>query len=895
MRKTLTFGTALVMVLTVFTAFSVTVGAAELHVPGDYPTIQSAIENASAGDTIIVAAGTYIEEGQILIDKDLAIEGVNKATTIIKPADDTGSSGDARGWFLVDTDVTFHLSDITLDGTGKKVFQGIRWKGDGSVTNCDFNHIQYDASVSYAGLALVPFGGDVDITGCTFTDIGRVGVLYFGSGITASTYSGNTYIGKGDGDWLDYGVELGGGAQATVTDSLISDCTGVASVDGSTSAGMLVTTYWGSGTEGIINNNILYDNTCAIAVGYGSGDSSTIDISGNIISGNEWGIDAHTSSSGNTLSDNIISDTGETGIFLWNLTMSTVTGNVVVNSGEADITIKECDYIDVSDNVVSGCEKAVNITDSDDVDVEGNVISEATYGIWVGGDSDGTTIASNTIADNTEGIRLNNTGTDTTISFNVVDGNSDYGIRIESTDVVNINTNSISDTTYGIWLDSSDSISITSNIVSLFTKRGISALDSGTVNVKGNTVAGDGAGIPGSGENRHWGIYYRRSKGTISENVVEAIYHPGQYGAQSGVGIQIYEGSDVDVLNNHVSDYQKGGIVSNSAPIDTGDPVLIKGNTVIGWGWNGSIAQNGIQVGFSSDADVINNYVEGNWWTGGYWTSCGILLYDHADDILVDLNTVVDSQTGIADIDSNSDDITRNSITNSSWGILIQTTTGLTVSSNFVSDGTPSPNFSDQDVVGIYIYDDTNSVIKNNIIDGFYNGTFIDICTATALNSNIIKYNIHGVVVSGSSDVDVEKNSITDNDDAGVLSLGGNSGLTISKNTVRENGKGIILEDDETAEFNVVSDNVEEGILVNGNGNSVFRNTVRNNNDGIKVAGSGNTISRNVANNNNNIGIWVTGDYNMITRNIAMGNGVQDAKDDGTGNVWIRNVFGSGP
>jgi len=541
--------------------------------------------------------------------------------------------------------------------------------------------------------------------------------------------------------------------------------------------------------------------------------------------------------------------------------------------------------------------------DSDNVELEGNVISGADYGVWVDGTSSGTTIVSNTIVDNTEGIRLNNTGTGTTISFNVIDSNTDYGIRVESTNSVNINTNSISNTTYGIWLNDSDSISITSNIVSLFSKRGISALDSGTVaapvNVKENTVASDGASTPPgepTGEDRLYGIYYRRSKGAISENTIENITHPGNLGWQSGLGIMIYNGSDVDVLYNHISNYQKGGIVVDQGPIDAGVPVLIEGNTIIGWGPTNNIAQNGIQISRGADANVIDNYVEGNWYSGTGWWSDGILLYYAANGILVDLNTVVQSQTGIDIYPGSSHVVTRNRVTNSSWGILLESTTGMDVSRNFISQGTPSPGcgYTEEDI-GIYVLDDSSSVIKQNIIDDFFNGTLIDSSTETELTSNIIKNNDNGVVVYDNTDVVVEKNTINDNSEAGVLSVGGNSGLNIKRNTIRNNGKGIVLEDDETAEFNVISDNDEEGILVNGDDNSIFRNNVRKNNDGIKVVGDSNTISRNVGNNNDNIGFWVTGDSNMIKRNVGMSNGVQDAKDDGTGNTWIKNVFGTGP
>jgi len=61
-------------------------------------TIQGAIDAASSGDTINVAAGTYVEVGQIVIDKDLSIVGEDKTTTIIKPAQDTAGTAPSCTW-----------------------------------------------------------------------------------------------------------------------------------------------------------------------------------------------------------------------------------------------------------------------------------------------------------------------------------------------------------------------------------------------------------------------------------------------------------------------------------------------------------------------------------------------------------------------------------------------------------------------------------------------------------------------------------------------------------------------------------------------------------------------------------------------------------------------------
>ena len=52
-----------------------------IRVPKDYPTIQAAVDAASSGDTIQVAAGIYYEH--VTVDKSLTLLGEDSTTTII--------------------------------------------------------------------------------------------------------------------------------------------------------------------------------------------------------------------------------------------------------------------------------------------------------------------------------------------------------------------------------------------------------------------------------------------------------------------------------------------------------------------------------------------------------------------------------------------------------------------------------------------------------------------------------------------------------------------------------------------------------------------------------------------------------------------------------------------
>jgi len=80
-------------------------GATDRYVPGEYSTIQTAVDAASPGDTIHVAAGTYAEA--VIINKALTIQGAGCAGTTI---DATGQTSD------IAVNISSPGGDVMFDG-----------------------------------------------------------------------------------------------------------------------------------------------------------------------------------------------------------------------------------------------------------------------------------------------------------------------------------------------------------------------------------------------------------------------------------------------------------------------------------------------------------------------------------------------------------------------------------------------------------------------------------------------------------------------------------------------------------------------------------------------------------------------------------------------------------
>ena len=177
--RTRTLATVIIFLFLIDGMFSVT-GSSEnnssgiLYVggsgPGNYTTIQSALDNASSGDTVFVYDDSSPYNEHIVVDKSITIMGENRDTTVIdgnisinaksvimhgftiRSASGTGSTG-----ISIDSGNTC-ISDITVSrySFGIHVLSGCNIISDAEITDCSIgiylahtiNNIIYGSTIS---------------------------------------------------------------------------------------------------------------------------------------------------------------------------------------------------------------------------------------------------------------------------------------------------------------------------------------------------------------------------------------------------------------------------------------------------------------------------------------------------------------------------------------------------------------------------------------------------------------------------------------------------------------------------------------------------------------------------------------------------------------------------
>ena len=564
-----------------------------------YTEIQPAIDDAAAGDVIEVAPGEYLIDAQISVDKDLSLQGVDKNTTILKAdLNMTGGSGDDPGMILVDPDVEFNFKNFTLDGDypNREVRMALITYGtNGTIENNIIKNFRYS---TYFGRGVVVYGTNINVQENTFSNIGRIGIqvrndYVVGTYVGSAMISNNEYTGKGEGDYLDYGIEVGGSASATITGNTFTDCKGIATSDGSTSAGVYANDYFAVGTEVDVQNNTFADNYAGVRVGYDTDDATTATISGNTFTNHSNNnmqfttnvvVDLDATFTGNTY-DNCVVITDGTNILagadfythIQDAIDAAADGDIIeVNDGtyEEEITLNKAN---ITVKSVNG--SALTIIDTPDGTLTTSVTAEANMGTLV---FDGFKVTGFTEGGIIQAMS-SATGTTFKVYNNEVIPADDYmrnGIQV-SGDGSEIIGNTVQGAPLtedwagtALMVVNASNVSVESNTVIGDSDIGISFLNWNVATVENITIdgndvsgAGDGIRISGYSNPEPHGVV---TNVTITNNILE--------NNEKGINAQTVQLSDLTVTGNQISNNTEQGIRFSETSATLSGDILIDNN-----------------------------------------------------------------------------------------------------------------------------------------------------------------------------------------------------------------------------------------------------------------------------------------------------------------------------
>ncbi|TET89272.1 MAG: hypothetical protein E3J35_10295 [Methanomassiliicoccales archaeon] len=290
--------TCIVVIVTVLAsafAFAVTIlpenaKAATLYVggpgPGNYTTIQGAVDAAPIGSIVYVYSGTYNEH--LTISKRLNLEGEDKNTTII---DGGGSS------------TVIRISDDWVSVTGFTIRNGGPGGGDAGIdiSLADYCTIADNIIHNNSGGLELFRSHHNTITGNTMQDNEDGMFLVFSDNntITFNTASGNSM----------FGINVGGSSDNTLVENYASD------------------NYYGISTSGprnVIVNNTAVNNTGNFYVG---NDEYNL-LQNNTAVNGEKGIELWYGSR-NTIANNAVSGATKNGIYVHKANNNTIENNTV--------------------------------------------------------------------------------------------------------------------------------------------------------------------------------------------------------------------------------------------------------------------------------------------------------------------------------------------------------------------------------------------------------------------------------------------------------------------------------------------------------------------------------------------------------------------------------------
>jgi parallel beta-helix repeat protein len=731
------------------------VRAAQLYVggtgPGNYTTIQAAVDAAIPGDSIFVHNGTYSES--VWVDRTVSLIGEDRETTIIHPTDSYGVSLQAD-WTNF-TGFTIAYDGISRMGTGLGLSSS--------------NYVA-DNNISIYGQFAMLLGshtGNSIIQNNIVSSNHSMGI-YSPSASHNNVIVNNTIVNNSNGIELrdsknntiigntlmdnEFGIRLDTSPNTLIESNLVvdNDEDGIR-VFRSTDTRILRNSVFSNKRNGIVmyyhsDRSVILENNFSGNIGTGIWVMDSIDnvVSDNTFFSNGGGIGLSDSSNDNIISNNTLLKNGG-GVGVQGDSSRNVIADNTILSGGGGIGIRNTDNNVITNNTVSFNEQAGiyfyfssynqvtnNVMEEDGIYIEGwsldnwnthlidtsNTVNGKPVHYWK--NSTGGTVppgAGEVILANCSNVVISNQ--------NVSNGTVGIELGFSSHNSVEDNT-IISNNIEGIHLYRSENNTISNNTASLNKWRGIMLYESDNNTISNDTISESHRGIY---------FYFSSRNDLLGSNVTLSTYR----------GIDMLSGVENTLaLNNVSSNPGARGIVMSGA-----DNNVLVNNVFSSNDVGGLLATR-------SDGNTIAN--SSFYSNGGF----GVILFESKDNVVNNL-TVSDNENGIqVDTLSEWNTIANSFVSsNSGDGISVQDSTNISVRDNMVvSNGRNGINLTH--TLPWEVLTD-NRIVRNTFSANGMNGIRLNLSDNSTIAGNNITNNAFGLSLESSDLNHIYHNEIINN------------------------------------------------------------------------------------------------------------------------------------
>ncbi|MFH1630805.1 MAG: NosD domain-containing protein, partial [Candidatus Aenigmatarchaeota archaeon] len=581
------------------------------------------------------------------------------------------------------------------------------------------------------------------------------------------------------------------------------------------------------------------------------------------------------------------------------ITESTTLTADLTGCTDVGLTIATSDiYLDCAGFTIMGNRSNVGIAVNsvENVTIKNCVITNFTIGIRV--DTSGSlyvNITNNTVYNNSRdegGIGISFTGTNhSSIMNNRLYNNTANGIYLYASYNNTVTGNNASQNANGIALNAASNNTIASNNLSFNTQAfntqvaGLAVMWSENNTVYNNIMNNNTYGLR---------IIYLSRYNNFTDNTING-------NTVSGIHLADLPAYELTTANNTFNNFYRNNITNNVVG------VYLYQNCTNNSFINNTIANNTNQSYYNNQTFDVN--ASNNYWGTTVTATINASIYDGKNDSNLGnvtftpiLSVPYGSPAALAcgDTITSSTNMTEN---------LTSAGTCFTIGANdVVLDCAGYKITGDGTGIGVDMLNYNNTIIKNCDITGFATGVDVDgISIGTVVNNSIYNNTQYGIATVGTpNNANVTGNRVYNNSIHGILIPGG-TGHNLTYNSVYNNTQGgiVLLGQPNIVIYNNVTSNAYGLLLISSDNNTVTGNIINNNSDfgvAVMVTSDYNNITDNIIANNTAYGLMLTNNpavsntsnntFNNFLRNNITGNGVGiHSFQNNTNNTYINNTI----